>query len=98
MAEFTKVEGRDIGDIRIYTLSTCGWCAKTKAFLKDRGIAYSYLDVDLLDPDELGPVRIEQQRYNPGGSFPTIVVNGADCIVGFDEERLQALTEGADGR
>ncbi len=85
---FTQVDGRDVGDVKIYALSTCGWCKKTKAFLRSRGVKYQYVDVDLLSGEPLAQARAEQSRFNPAGSFPTIVIDGRDCIVGFDEEAL----------
>ncbi len=91
MAEFKEVGQRDIGDIKMFALSTCGWCKKTKAFLNDRDIKYSYIDVDLLSPEDLEAVREEQLRHNPTGSFPTIVVGSDYCIVGFDEQKLKKL-------
>jgi len=91
MAGFTKVPGRDKGDIKVFALSTCGWCRKTKAFLSDNDIGYSYIDVDLLTGEEMERVREEQLKYNPAGSFPTIVVDSDYCIVGYDEEKLKDL-------
>ncbi len=91
MADFTNVDGRDIGDIKIYTLSTCGWCKKAKAFLNDSGVKYAYIDVDKLEGNETDAVRKEQMKFNPNGSFPTIVVNDKDCIIGYDEDALRAL-------
>jgi len=91
MADFTKVPGRDKGDIKVFALSTCGWCRKTKAFLSDNDIGYSYIDVDLLTGEEMERVREEQLKYNPAGSFPTIVVDSDYCIVGYDEEKLKDL-------
>ncbi len=91
MADFTKVEGRDIGDIKVFALSTCGWCKKTKTYLKDHGIKFSYIDVDQLVGDELSPVREQQLKFNPNGSFPTIVVADKDCIIGYDEDALRKL-------
>lgn len=92
MADFIKVDGRDVGDIKVYTLSTCGWCKKTKTFLNDRGIKYAYIDVDKLEGHETDAVRRQQLKFNRAGSFPTIVVNDRDCIVGYDEDALTALT------
>lgn len=92
MAQFTKVPGRSISDIKMFALSTCGWCKKTKKFFNDNHIAYSYIDVDLLPPEELDPVVAEQKMYNPRGSFPTIVIDSERCIVGFDEASLKELT------
>jgi glutaredoxin-like protein NrdH len=94
MAEFKKVGGRNLGDIKIFALSTCGWCKKTKAYLNAHNVSYSYIDVDLLSEEELEPVREEQLRFNPSGSYPTIVVDSDYCIIGFDEEQLQQLAEG----
>lgn len=90
MAKFTEIDGRDIGDIKIFALSTCGWCKKTKNFFNENKIKYSYIDVDRLAPEDTDPVRKEQLKHNPAGSFPTIVVDGS-CIVGYDEDKLTKL-------
>ena len=87
---FTQVDGKDHGDVKIYALSTCGWCKKAKAYLKERGVKYAYVDVDLLEGEQRAQARKEQEHFNPNGSFPTIVIDDKDCIVGFDEERLNA--------
>lgn len=92
MTEFKKVDGKkDVGDVKIFALSTCGWCAKTKQFLKDKDIAFSYVDVDTLSQDDMMETSKEQRTYNASGSFPTIVVNGKDVIVGYDVEALEKL-------
>lgn len=91
MADFTKVNGKNIGDIKIYALSTCGWCKKTKALLKDNGVEYSYIDVDLLEAHEVDAVKSEQRKFNPACSFPTIVINNEKCIIGYDENKLNSL-------
>jgi len=89
--KYTEIPGRSIGDIRIYALSTCGWCKKTKNFLNDHHVAYSYIDVDLVPEDELDQVVMEQKKYNPKGSFPTIVVDNGQTIIGFDQSSLMKL-------
>ena len=91
MAQFTEVDGRDIGEVRIYALSTCGWCKKAKAFFNENNIRYAYVDVDKVEAAEADDIRQQQKAYNPAGSFPTIVVNGV-CIVGYDLDRLNELT------
>lgn len=91
MANFIKVDGKDVGDIKIYTLSTCGWCKKTKAYFNENGIKYAYIDMDKLEGKETDVVRAEQMKFNRSGSFPTIVVNDKDCIVGYDEDALRVL-------
>ena len=94
MADFTKVSGRDIGAVKVYALSTCGWCKRAKAYLSDHNVGYAYIDVDRLSEDELQAVRKEQLRHNPSGSFPTIVIGEEKCIIGFDENALSKLVEG----
>jgi glutaredoxin len=91
MAEFTKVAGKNRGDIKIYTLSTCGWCKKTKVMLNNLGVEYSYIDVDLLSSDDRNKIRAEQAGYNTKGSFPTIVINNSTVIVGYDEDKLMEI-------
>lgn len=95
MEDFVQVEGRDIGDIKIFTLSTCGWCKRTKAFLNNHGIRYAYIDIDKLKGPDTDIVRAQQIKFNRSGSFPTIVINDKDCIVGYDEDALTALIAGA---
>ena len=85
---FTQVDGKDFGDVKVYALSTCGWCRKAKAYLKEHDVKYAFVDVDLLSGAEREAARAEQTRFNPRGSFPTIVINDTDCITGFDESEL----------
>jgi glutaredoxin-like protein NrdH len=78
------------GKILIYALSTCGWCKKTKQMLKDNDIEYSYVDVDLVNGAEDKKKVVEEiKRWNPFKSFPTIVIDDRECIVGFDEPRIK---------
>ncbi len=91
MSEFVQVEGRSVANIKLFTLSTCGWCRKTKAFLEENNIAYSYVDVDTLSQNEEEYITGEQLRYNPEGSFPTVVVDDDQVICGYDLPALQAL-------
>ena len=43
------VDGKNRGNVMLFALSTCGWCAKTKDLLRQLGIAFDYTFVDLLD-------------------------------------------------
>ncbi len=87
--QMEHVKGRERGDIRLYALSTCGWCAKTKQLLNDLGIAYSYVFVDLLSPKEMEEALEVVEKYNPSGSFPTLVIDGRKTIVGFREAEIR---------
>jgi len=84
-------DGTDKGNIMLYALSTCGWCRKTKRLLDDQGIEYDFIDIDLLTPDEKGAVMDKVRQWNPEATFPTVVVNGNNCIVGYDEDKILAV-------
>ena len=93
-ASTKHVAGKNVGQVMMYALSTCVWCKKTKALLNALGVEYDYIDVDLLTGQERVEVINEVARWNPQRSFPTIVVNNSDVIVGYDELRINKLAEG----
>jgi len=83
------VDGKDKGTIVLYALSTCGWCAKTKDLLREIGVAFDYTFVDLLDGKEQEDAITLVEKYNPSGSFPTLVINNKKTIVGFREQEIR---------
>ena len=89
--EIKHVDGKDRGDIFLYTLSTCAWCKKMKRWLDKKGLGYSYVDVDLEPAESKEAVMEEVRRWNPKCSFPTVVVNRKDSFVGFKPDRLKEL-------
>ncbi len=74
--------------IKLYTLSTCSHCMRTKRFFHDEGIDVEFIDVDLLTGAERAQVMDEVRKYNPDCSFPTICI-GDDIIIGFNEEKIK---------
>ncbi len=86
---FQHVKGRAQGEIVIYALSTCMWCRMTKSLLKEIGVAYSYVDVDTLEGGEKDQAKAEIKRWNPSGSYPTIVIDDREAISGYDEAELR---------
>lgn len=86
-----RVQGEDRGRILLFALSTCGWCKKTKRLLGELGAAYEYIDVDLMEGVEQERVEREMKRWNPRGSFPTLVIDEDTCIVGYDEARIKEV-------
>jgi glutaredoxin len=79
--------------VKLYAISTCGWCKKTKRFLEDHGVEYDCTDVDLLESDQKEAIREQVGRFNPRRSFPTLVVDedAGKVVVGFNEERLREV-------
>ena len=82
--KFEHVDGSEKAEIRLFALSTCGWCKKTRELLEELGVAYDYIYVDLLQGDERENAIRELRKWNPSLSFPTLVIDDGDVIVGFD--------------
>ncbi|MGD0355939.1 MAG: glutaredoxin family protein [Dehalococcoidia bacterium] len=83
------VEGKKAGKLMLYALSTCIWCKKTKQLLTDLGVEYDYTFVDLLQGPEKDETMKIVEKWNPECSFPTLVVNDSQCIVGFKEKEIK---------
>jgi len=83
------VNGKEKGTVMLYALSTCGWCNRTKELLREIGIAFDYTYVDLLEGKEQDEAMTTVERFNPSGSFPTLVINDKKCIVGFREKEIR---------
>ena len=86
---FQRAEGRERGKIVLYALSTCMWCRMTKQLLKEQGVAYAFVDVDLLDSSEKEEARREVRRWNPSGSYPTLVIDDCTVVSGYDEAEIR---------
>jgi glutaredoxin-like protein NrdH len=74
--------------VKLYTLSTCSHCMRTKRFFKDNDIEMEFVDVDLLSGAERERVMDEVRKLNPDCSFPTICIDDT-VIVGYNEDKLK---------
>ena len=83
------VDGKNKGKVMLYALSTCGWCQKTKELRRELGIAFDYTFVDLLDGEEQNTAMDTVEKFNPSGSFPTLVIDNRKGIVGFKEKEIR---------
>lgn len=83
------VNGKDKGPVMLYALSTCGWCAKTKELLKQIGVAFDFVYVDLLEGQEQDTTMQIVEKWNPQGSFPILVLNDRRSIIGFRESDIR---------
>jgi len=85
--EYSKVEGSDERhDIEIYALSTCGFCKRALAFLKERDIAHRFVHVDMVPLELKNKAKAELlERFKVHVSFPFAVIDGKDFLVGFIE-------------
>ncbi len=95
MEAIKKVEGKKKEhDVKLFALTTCGWCKKTKRLLGDLDVEYDCIDFDKLDSDEKKEMREELKKYNPSVSFPTVVVDDDCVIVGFKKDEIKEALEG----
>ena len=83
------VSGKNKGNVMLYALSTCGWCGKTKDLLRQLGVEFSFVYVDLLEGGEQDTAMNAIEKWNPSGSFPTLVINDKRAIVGFREQEIR---------
>lgn len=86
--DIIHVDGKKNGRVMLYALSTCVWCRMTKKLLTDLGVDFSYVFVDLLQGSDRDAAINEVKRWNPAGSFPTLVIDDKS-IVGFQEELIR---------
>ena len=91
--KINHVDGENKGKIILYALSTCGWCKKTKDLLNKLGVEYSYIYVDLVEEREKDKVIEDVRKCNPRNSYPTIVINDKECIIGYKEEEIIKVLE-----
>lgn len=76
------------GKIKVFALSTCPYCGRTKKFLDESEVDYEVVDVDLLEGEEQEEVLREVEELTGRRSFPVIVTD-AGVIVGHDEAKLR---------
>jgi glutaredoxin len=80
--------------VELYTLSTCPWCRKAKAFLSDKRVDYTYIDYDLAD--DVVQARIQEEMLaRHASAFPYVKI-GEDFIVGYNPDAYSRLL-GLDG-
>ncbi|OGS45294.1 MAG: NrdH-redoxin [Elusimicrobia bacterium RIFOXYD2_FULL_34_15] len=83
------IEGEKNGNIMMYTLSTCVWCKKIKKYLKDLGVEYHYIDVDLLEGAEKEEVMQQMKEYTSEVSYPMLVINEKEYIIGYKPDEIK---------
>lgn len=69
----------------MYATSWCPACKEAKAYMKQKGISYTELNVEKNEP-----ARRMHRRRNPKGSVPTIVFDGDEVMVGFSAQGIES--------
>ncbi len=81
--------GQHKGQVMLYALSTCIWCKKTKELLENLDVDFDYIDVDQLNSQDKTQAIDEIKKWNPSCSFPSLVIDNNQCIVGFKEKEIR---------
>ena len=92
--ELKHVDGEDKGNVVLFALSTCGWCKKVRMLLEDLEVGYDYIYVDLTSGDARTEAVDALKEFNEAISFPTLVINNEDVILGFEEEDIRSKLAG----
>ncbi|MDR2545112.1 MAG: glutathione S-transferase N-terminal domain-containing protein [Methanobrevibacter sp.] len=87
------VDGENKGKVILFALSTCQWCRKTRMLLEELKTEYDYIYVDLTSGPERDEVVNELEKWNPDISFPTIVIDDKDIIIGYEVDKIKAKFE-----
>lgn len=69
----------------LYTLSTCGWCKKTKSYLSDNDVEYDYIDLDKITREEQKKAVEELKKKKIPVAFPIIIIDDDIIISGFKQ-------------
>jgi glutaredoxin-like protein NrdH len=95
MAEARGVVAGDKGEhkVRFYGISTCVWCKKTRQFLEENHVTFEFIYIDLLDGEEKEEIRAIVREWNPRESFPTVVIDDDECVVGFRPAEMKEALE-----
>jgi glutaredoxin len=86
---YETVAGTSRGELVLYALSTCIWCQKTKKLLADLGVAFAFVYVDLLSEKEQEEAVAAMAAWNPAASFPTLIIDHRECIIGYKPDELK---------
>ena len=79
-------------DLTLLSLSTCGFCASARQYLDERYLAYRYIDLDTISPEDKSAIKEEfRKKFGRRPSFPSLVLDDEKYLVGiikkhWDEE------------
>ena len=92
--QFTEVTGtKNNHKVTLYALSTCVWCKLIKQFLINSGVAYRFVDVDLLN--EADKSVVNKDILSKGGTitYPTTIIDHEKLVQGYRVDYIKILLE-----
>ena len=79
--------------VMFYGLSTCIHCKHCREFLEQHHVPFELHYVDLAEGQERDDLVAAIRGVNPQISFPTVVIDGANVVIGFQPEALTEALE-----
>ena len=79
--------------VTIYSLTTCGWSKKTKAYFKQHGVDAFVIEYDMAGPDLQRKISDEMRRHAADG-FPFVKI-GRHVVKGYDPGAFERLLKAA---
>jgi glutaredoxin-like protein NrdH len=85
---FAEVPGESgTHDLKLFALSTCGFCRRAIEFLKEHNVGYSFVYVDRLPLEVKRKIKEEfQKEFKASILYPAMIIDGNDTLIGFIEE------------
>jgi glutaredoxin-like protein NrdH len=80
--------GKSDHRVFLFALSTCGWCTRTKEFLRENDVSFEYVDVDKCSFEEKREVGRLLKEWDAQLGFPVTVVDDEVVITGFMPDEL----------
>ncbi len=75
--------------VTIYSLTTCGWSAKAKAYFRARGISPFVIEYDMAGPDLQARISAEMREHGARG-FPFVKIGGR-VVAGYSPDAFERL-------
>jgi glutaredoxin len=79
--------------VTIYSLTTCGWSKKAKAYFKQRRVEAYVIEYDMAGPELQKKISAEMRRYGADG-FPFVKI-GRHVVKGYDPASFERLLKSA---
>ena len=71
-------------DIKLFALSTCGFCRRGMNYLRDQSIEFNYVYVDKIPFEQKQELKeMLKKKFEKRVAFPFVVVNESVAMVGF---------------
>lgn len=93
--EFVKVDGGRTGHkLRLYALSTCGFCKRAIDFLSENDLDFEYIYLDKIDVEKKRSMKAAlKEKYKNLPVFPVLTIDEERAISGFREDEYRAALD-----